>query len=76
MCIMIRAIHHLADHSLNVGKSMDHLRVHVYLLILDRLRTVVPNVQLTLSALVTKLVYNRNVEILVWDLVVSMLFVL
>jgi hypothetical protein len=61
---------------LNVAISMDRLHVHVWQLILDLHQTVVPNVQSTLSALVTKLVYKKNAEILVLDLVVSMQFAL
>jgi hypothetical protein len=61
---------------LNVAILMDRLHVHVWQLILDLHQTVVPNVQSTLSALVTKLVYKKNAEILVLDLVVSMQFAL
>jgi hypothetical protein len=55
---------------------MGHLHALVYLLILDPLQTVVPNVPSILSALVTKLVYVKNVEIHALDLVVSMQFAL
>lgn len=76
MCIVILATHHLVDHSLNVEISMDHLHALVCLHILDLLQTVVRNVRSILSALVTKLVYEKNVEIHVLGLAVSMQFAL
>jgi hypothetical protein len=55
---------------------MDHLHVHVCLLILDLLQIVVPNVQSTQNVQVTKHVSMRNAETHVLDLVVSMQSVL
>jgi hypothetical protein len=76
MCLVIHAILHLVDHSLNVEISMDHLHALVCLHISDPLQIVVRNVQSILSALATKLAYKRNVEIHVSDLAVSMRFAL
>jgi hypothetical protein len=76
MFIVILAIHHHVAYTLNVEILMDLHHAHVWQHTLDPLQTVDLNVQSTLSVLVTKLVYKRNVGIHVLDLVVSMQFVL
>lgn len=55
---------------------MVHHHAHVLQHISDPLQIVVPNVQSIQNVQVTKLVYKKNVEILVSDLVVSMRFVM
>lgn len=74
--IEIPVIHLHVDHSLSVEMLMVHHPAHVHQHILDLLLTVDPNVQSVQNVQATKLVYKRNVEILVSDHAVSMRFVL
>uniref|UniRef100_A0A8D9EX79 Uncharacterized protein n=1 Tax=Cacopsylla melanoneura TaxID=428564 RepID=A0A8D9EX79_9HEMI len=71
-----RAIHHHVDHTHNVETLEDHHHALAYQTILELHQTADPNVFRTQSVPMTNPVSERNVRILVQDLVVMALSVL